>query len=153
MSERTRRRAAAATVAAFVVVAAASVAMTFDDTRSFLNSQHEAYAEVTDENPNVVPEFQSLLPVDVVNFFVAHLRAGDRFYLHVDEGPFIAGVDYSTAVRTFARFALLPAVAVSDPAHADVVLAVGADLRSLGLEYERVERFDAGAYAAGRVRR
>jgi hypothetical protein len=153
MTDRVRRLAAGAAVAAFVVVAAISTAVTFGDTRSFLTSQREAYAELTQDAPNIVSEFQTLLPVEASNFFVSHLRAGDRFYVHVEDGPFIAGVDYPTAVRTFARFELLPAIAVSDPAEADVVLAVGADPSTLGVELEGLERIAEGRYSAGRVRR
>jgi hypothetical protein len=136
----------------FLALAAASIGRTIGDTWSFLSNQRSSYADLTRADPNVVPEFQALLPVTAANFFLAHVRRGDRFYLQVQEGPFIAGVDYPTAVRTFARFELLPAIAVTDPAQADVVLSVGADPRALGLDYVRIDRAGDGRYAAARVR-
>ena len=139
-------------VAVFVVEAVLSTGRTFAEIWDFLAEQRESYADLTAAEPNVVPEFQSLLPVAAVNFFSSRMRRGDRFYVHAAEGPFIAGVDYPTAVRTFARFQLLPAIAVRDPQAADVVLAIGADPADLGLAYERVERSPDGRYSIARVR-
>ena len=145
--------ARATAVGLFLLLALVSTFRTYGDTWSFLGAQRDAYVEVTAENPNLVPEFQTLLPSAEVEFFFTHLRRDDRFYVHVEEGPFIAGVDYPTAVRTFARFQLLPAVAVTAPEQADVVLAVGADPRTLGLAYASVARSADGRYAVARVRR
>jgi hypothetical protein len=142
-----------AVVVCFLAVAAVSTGRTFDSTWSFLSSQRESYADLTAAEPNIVPEFQTLLPVAAVNFFSSRMRRGDRFYVHVAEGPFIAGVDYPTAVRTFARFQLLPAVHVRDPAQADVVLAIGADPADLDVPLEKVERSPDGRYAFARVAR
>ena len=149
---RAERGAQLAAVAVFVAVAAVSTASTFADTYRFLGNQHESYADLTEAEPNIVPEFQTLLPVSAVNFFSSRMRRGDRFYVHAAEGPFIAGVDYPTAVRTFARFQLLPAILVRDPAEADVVLAIGADPAALGLALGRVERSPDGRYTFARVR-
>ena len=146
-------RARLAAVGCFLALAAISFGATVGDTWDFLANQRESYADLTRDEPNVVPEFQTLLPVATVNFFSSRMRRGDRFYVQVAEGPFIAGVDYPTAVRTFARFELLPAVAVRDPREADVVLSVGADPADLGLEYTRVERTSDRRYAIARVRR
>ena len=141
-------------VLAVVVLAAISTARTLPDTWDFLSSQHAAYADFTKTEPNLVPEFQSLLPASVAGFFSRRVHRGERFYVQVPEGPFIAGVDYPTAVRTFARYELLPAVEVFDPRAADVVLSIGADPNALGLAYARVERPpDDDRYAVARVRR
>ena len=150
---RAGRVARLAAVGLFLAVAAFSTASTFGDTWRFLSNQRESYADLTAAEPNIVPEFQTLLPVAAVNFFSSRMRRGDRFYLHAVEGPFIAGVDYPTAVRTFARFQLLPAVLVRDPQRADVVLAIGSDPRDLELAYANVDRSPDGRYAIGRVRR
>jgi hypothetical protein len=149
------RTAAAARLAivAFLALAALSTGRTFRDTWDFLANQRESYAELTAAEPNIVPEFQTLLPVSAVNFYSARMRRGDRFYVHAADGPFIAGVDYPTAVRTFARVELLPAVLVRDPQEADVVLAIGADPADLGLRLGRVERSGDGRYAIARVTR
>jgi hypothetical protein len=142
-----------AAVGAFLFLAVLSTGRTFDDTWSFLADQRESYADLTRAEPNIVPEFQTLLPVAVANFFTARMRRGDRFYVQVADGPFIAGVDYPTAVRTFARFEFLPAVAVTDPHDADVVLSVGADPNDLDLAYASVERAGDGRHAVARVER
>ncbi len=148
---RAERAARLGAVGLFFAVAALSAASTFGDTWRFLGDQHESYAELTSAEPNIVPEFQALLPVSAVNFFASRMRRGDRFYVQAADGPFIAGVDYPTAVRTFARFQLLPAVLVRDPADADVVLAIGAEPAALGLALVRVERSPDGRYAFARV--
>ena len=150
---RAERRACLGVVALFFAVAAFSTASTFDDTWRFLDDQHESYADLTAVEPNIVPEFQTLLPVSAVNFFASRMRRGDRFYVHAAEGPFIAGVDYPTAVRTFARFQLLPAILVRDPREADVVLTIGGDPTQLGLRLREVARSPDGRYAFARVAR
>ena len=138
-------------VVAFLALAAFSTGLTFDDTWDFLADQRESYRDLTAAEPNIVPEFQTLLPVSAVNFFSSRMRRGDRFYVHAADGPFIAGVDYPTAVRTFARFQLLPAVLVRDPAQADVVLAIGADPAGANVPVEEVARSPDGRYAFARV--
>ena len=150
---RAEQVARVATVVCFLALAAFSIGRTFGNSWSFLGDQRESYADLTAAEPNIVPEFQTLLPVAAVNFFSSRMRRGDRFYVHAAEGPFIAGVDYPTAVRTFARFELLPAVHVRDPAEADVVLAIGADLAQLGLRLADIERSPDGRYTFARVAR
>lgn len=108
---------------------------------------------MTADEPNIVPEYQTLLPTTAGEFFSSRLRRGDRFYVHAGDGTFIAGVDYPTAVRTFARFQLLPAVLVEDPRQADIVLAIAADPTTLGLTLESIERSRDGRYAIARVAR
>jgi hypothetical protein len=151
---RPRLALTGASVAAVVVLGVVSTAQTLPDTWNFLSSQHSAYADFTKTEPNLVPEFQSLLPASVAGFFAQRVHRGQRFYVQVPEGRFIAGVDYPTAVRTFARYELLPAVEVFDPRAADVVFSIGADPHALGLAYERIERPpDDDRYAVARIRK
>jgi hypothetical protein len=140
-------------VGCFLALAAFSTGRTFGQTWDFLSDQRESYRDLTAAEPNVIPEFQTLLPVAAVNFFSSRMRRGDRFYVHAAEGSLFAGVDYPTAVRTFARFQLLPAVLVRDPAEADVVVAVGADPAQLGLRLGEVDRSPDGRYSVARVLR
>lgn len=140
-------------VGGFLALAAFSTGRTFGNTWDFLANQRESYAELTAAEPNIVPEFQTLLPVSAVNFFSSRMRRGDRFFVYASDGPFIAGVDYPTAVRTFARFQLLPAIHVRSPEEADVVLAIGADPVGAGVPLERVERSPDGRYSFARVER
>jgi hypothetical protein len=150
---RALRVARLAVVGCFLALAAVSTGRTFDKTWDFLSGQRESYAELTAAEPNIVPEFQTLLPVDAVNFFSSRMRRSDRFFVYAEDGPFIAGVDYPTAVRTFARFQLLPAVHVRNPNEADVVLAIGADPVGAGVPLGDVERSPDGRYTFARVER
>ena len=153
MTTGLRARARLGVVALFLAFAALSAFRTLPDTWRFLTDQRESYADLTAEQPNVVPQFQSLIPVAAAQFFFGHLSRGDRYFLLAPQGTFFEGVDRPTAVRTFGRFYLLPAVAVRDPAEADVVLAIGTDPRELDLEYEQVVRAEGGRYTVARVRR
>lgn len=153
MSGSLLARARVGVVALFLAFALLSTLKTFPSTWSFLSEQRESYADLTAEQPNVVPQFQSLIPVAAASFFFSHLKRGDRYYLLAPPGTFFTGVDRPTAVRTFGRFYLLPAVAVPDPHDADVVLAIGADPRDLDLPYDEVVQAEGGRYAVARVRR
>ena len=140
-------------IGCFFALAAFSTGRTYGETWDFLADQHESYADLTAAEPNIVPEFQTLLPVAAVNFFSSRMRREDRFYVHAAEGSFIAGVDYPTAVRTFARFELLPAVLVRAPNEADAILAIGVDPAQLGLPLRDVTRSPDGRYTFARVAR
>ena len=135
------RVAQIAAIACFFALAAFSTGLTFEGTWDFLQDQRDSYADLTAAEPNVVPEFQTLLPVSAVNFFSSRMRRSDRFYVQAAEGPFIAGVDYPTAVRTFARFELLPAVLVRDPAHErrHRILVLARDMQGLAAGDEQLE--------------
>ena len=139
-------------VVVFLGLALASTAKDFGGTWSFLSDQHRSYADLTRDEPNVVPEFQTLIPVAAADFFFKNMRRDDRYYLQVQPGTFFTGVDLPTAVRTFGRFYLLPAVAVTDPRKATVVLSVGADPTKLGLRYQGVATAEGGRYHVARVR-
>lgn len=141
-----------ALVVAAVAMAAVSSGYSLRQSWAYLIAQRTSYGSLTSTDPNLVPGFQSLLPRSVADFFRARMSRGERFYVQVPQGPFMPGVDYPTAVRTFARFELLPAIAVADPHEADVVLSVGVDPRRLGLRYRRIERADP-RYAVARVDR
>jgi hypothetical protein len=152
MTPARRALACAAAVVLFLTLALVSTLRSFGDTWSFLTDQREGYADLTADNRNVVPEFQGLIPVSAQSFLFDHLRRDDRYYVQVQPGTFFTGVDLPTAVRTFARFSLLPAVAVTDPADADVVISFGADPRQLGLRYSSIARADDGRTVVARVR-
>jgi hypothetical protein len=134
------------------VLAAASVLRTLPGTWSYLSRQHDAFAPLTARDPNLVAGYDSLLPSAARTFFAERTKRGERFYVQARPGPFIAGVDYPTAVRTLARYELLPAVEVDDPRDADVVFSLGPSPSALGLRYERIDR-DPRGYSAARVGR
>jgi hypothetical protein len=141
-----------AAVLLVAVLAAASVVRTLPDTWSALSRQHDTYAPLAKGDPNTVAGYDSLLPPSALTFFARHAGRGDRFYVQSRAGAFIVGVDYPTAVRTLARYELLPAVEVDDPVDADVILSVGLSPSALGLPLERIDR-EPGGYAAARVQR
>ena len=137
--------------ALFLLLALASALRTLPPALRFLSNQRSSYADVTRDNPNLVPQFQGLLPVQTETFFAAHLRRGERYYVQVPPARYFTGVDLPTAVRTFARFELLPAIWVDDPHRAEVVLSVGDDPAKLGLRYSKVERSNDGRDAVATV--
>jgi len=143
---------AQAAILLFAVLAAVSIVRTLPDTWSYLSRQHDTYAPLTASDPNLVAGYDSLLPPGALTFFAERAKRGERFYVQARPGSFIAGVDYPTAVRTLARYELLPAVEVDDPRDADVVFSLGPSPSALGLRYERIDR-DSRGYTAARVRR
>lgn len=77
------------------------------------------------------------LPMDVFAWYRDYLRPGDRFYVQVQNGAFGEFIDKAAAVRMVARFYLLPAIEVSSPARANVVLSFDSDPDALHLRYSR----------------
>src|SRR5258708_40002882 len=105
------RRAAVPAVAALALL---SAAITFPHAWSWASSERSSFEGLA--SPEIVFKYQQLLPEEAVIFARAHLRAKERYYvLPRDAGALFAGVSYPTAVRTFARYALLPAVQGQDP--------------------------------------
>jgi len=130
------RAAAAVAVAALAVL---SSAITFGDSWSWASDQREAFSSV-DVRPAVVFSYQQLLPEEAVAFVRDRVRAKERYFLFAGGGgDVVLGVPRQAAARTFARYALLPAVQVADVRDADVVVAVGADPATLGVRFARVE--------------
>lgn len=133
-------------------LALASSALTLPDTWRWLSDQRAELEELTPVDRVQAPGFNNRLPVGAFDFFRANVRRGDRVYVHARPGTSVRGVDFPTAARTFARYYLLPAIVVNDPRDATVVAAIGADPRTLGLEYRTVLREDGGAFTVARVR-
>ena len=133
------KSAAAGAGAAVAVLALVSAAITFPSAWSWTSDQRDAFSSV-EPSPVLVFRYQQLLPGEAVDFVRGRVRAKERYFLLARGGrDVVLGVPRQTAVRTFARYALLPAVQVPDAADADVVVAVGEDPATLGLRYERVD--------------
>jgi hypothetical protein len=148
-----RRSALARGAAALVLVLAlVSVALTLPDTWSWLSDQREELSELTVVDRGRIAGFNNQLPVGAFDHFRANVRRGDKFYVHARPGTSLRGVDFPTAARTFARYYLLPATIVDDPAEATVVVAIGRDPRELGLSYTSVLPGEDGSYSVARVR-
>jgi hypothetical protein len=119
----------------------------------WLSGQREQFAGLSPQERAQEPGTAQLLPVDAFDFFRSKLRNGDRYYLAVTRGSFTTGIDRATAGRIFGRFYLLPAIQVAAAASADVVLTVGIEPHSLGVQLGPVAKFPGGKYFVARVQR
>lgn len=144
----TPARAAAAAVAALTL---ASAAITFPHSWSWASDQRGSFSGLA--SPELVFKYQELMPQEAVAFVRERLRPKERYYILPRAGSLFAGVSYPTAVRTFTRYALLPAVQVQDPHEAGVVVGVGADPAALGLRYSKVEWDPNGTVVVAQVAR
>jgi hypothetical protein len=151
VSGRARTASSAAAAVAALVVALASGAKDLPGTWHWLSGQRAQFEHLSPQERAQEPGTAQFLPVDAFDFFRARLGEGDRYYLAVRHGHFIAGVDRTTAGRLFGRFYLLPAIQVDAPESADVVLTVGIDPHSLGVSLGPVKKFSGGNYYAARV--
>lgn len=131
---------------AALVVALASGIKDYRGTWNWLSGQHRQFAGMSAQARAQEPGTAQLLPVDAFDFFRARVHRGDRYFLAVEAGAFATGVSREQAGRIFGRFYLLPAVQVADPQHADVVLTVGIDPRTLGVPLGTVQKFGGGNY-------
>jgi hypothetical protein len=143
------RRVGALVVAA---LALASAVITVPRSWQWIQDQESSFQGLG--SPEIVFKYQQLLPEEAVVFVHGRVHAKERYFLlpRAGSAPF-AGVDYGTAVRTFARYALLPAVQVQDVHSADVIVGVGADPKRLGLTYAKVDWDPTGAVVVARVKR
>lgn len=133
------------------MLAFASAAITFSHSWTWTSDQRSSFEGLA--SPELVFKYQQLLPGEAVVFAQARLRPKDRYYVLAREGSLFAGVNYPTAVRTFARYALLPAIQVQDPRAADFVIGVGAGPGKLGLKYSKVEWDPNGGFVVAKVAR
>ena len=128
--------AAAVAVAALALV---SSAITFPHSWSWTSDQRDVFASV-EPQPAQVFRYQQLLPTEAVAFIRDRVRPKERYFLAARSGgDVVFGVPRQTAVRTFARYALLPAVQVAELGDADVVVALGVDPATLGVRFEQVD--------------
>jgi hypothetical protein len=144
-----RARAAAPIVVA--ALAFVSAAITFPHAWSWASDQRGSFEGLA--SPELVFKYQQLIPADAVAFAQARLKPRDRYFVIARKGSLFAGVSYPTAVRTFARYALLPAVQVQDPRAADFVIGVGADPGKLPLTYSKVDWAKNGDIVVAKVQR
>jgi hypothetical protein len=144
-------RLARAGAIAVAVLAFVSAAITFPQAWSWASDQRSSFEGLS--SPTLVFKYQQILPEEAVAFVDKRLQPRDRYYVLAKPGSLFAGVNYPTAVRTFARYALLPAVQVQDPRAADYVIGVGADPGTLGLKYAKVEWIGQTGVALAKVAR
>jgi len=127
-----RGRRAATAVAA---VALASAVLGFVLVWPELGRQHAEYGAWSDDRVDRAPAVHEHLPRAPFDAYGKVVRPGLRYYVDVP-GTARQGLVF----RTYATYALLPAVPVAAPGRADVVFAYDTDVRRLGVPFERVER-------------
>jgi hypothetical protein len=148
LADARRFGAGAIAVAALAFV---SAAITFPHSWSWATHERSSFAGLA--SPTLVFKYQQLFPEDAVAFAQARMHPKDRYYVLARKGSLFAGVDYPTAVRTFTRYALLPAVQVQDPRAADYIVGVGADPGTLDLTYSKVDWDRKSGVAVAKVAR
>ena len=96
--------------------------------------------------------FGALIPtrMDVFDFYRRSLRQDDRYYMQVTDAPFGAA-SRAVVVRNVARFYLAPAVEVSRPRDATVVLSYEADPGLLALRYSEQVRAGLQLFFVSRI--
>lgn len=134
-----------------LLLALASAAITYPRSWSWIRDQHDSFQGLS--SPTVVFKYQQLLPEEAVAFADARLHAKERYFVVARDAFYAPGVSYATAVRTFTRYALLPAVQVQDPQDADAVVGVGADPGTVGLTYSKVDWDPNGTVVVAQVKR
>ena len=134
MTEARLRTVRIALAGLLAATALASSLWTYPASWQFLRREHAQFDGYTAQDRLEAAAYANGIPIDAFNFFRSHLRRGDRYFVSAPaSASFTPGVDRSAALQTFGRYYLLPAIAVTTPAQATVVLSVGQDPHSLGL--------------------
>ncbi|GEM_PF-5618466 len=146
---RTVRLALAGLLAA---TALASTLKTYPESWQFLRREQAQFTGYTAQDRLEAAAYANGIPIDAFNFFRSHLRRNDRYYVNAPaSASFTPGVDRSAALQTFGRYYLLPAIAVTTPAQATVVLSVGTDPKTLGLPFAEVVRDGSNPFWVARI--
>lgn len=130
--------ARAVAVALFFAVALFSVTNTYRFDWAVMHDDRIAYENLTAQERVHAPGDHIPLRMDIFDFYRDRLRRDDRYFFLVPPGRF-GTIDKPTAVKTFGRFYLLPAVLVDDPLRATVILSWDIDPRALGLPYTHLD--------------
>ena len=142
------------TVAAVAALAVLFHSVWLDVPRSLraMRYQHTRFAPFSDRERQ--QSFGALLPLrmDVYDFYRAHLRPGDRYWMQVKNSPFSAFGDKRTSVTGVAGLYLLPAIPVASMKDADVILSWDADPGVLPLRYSEQYRASLQLLFVSRVR-
>lgn len=146
---RTVRLALAGLLAA---TALASTLKTYPESWSFLHRERAQFSGYTAQDRLEAAAYANGIPIDAFNFFRAHLRRSDLYFVSTPaSASFTPGVNRSATLQTFGRYYLLPAIAVSTPARATVVLSVGEDPKTLGLPFAQIVRDGSNPFWVARV--
>jgi hypothetical protein len=146
---RTMRLALAGVLA---VTALSSTLKSYPVSWRFLHREHAQFSGYTAQDRLEAAAYANGIPIDAFNFFRAHLRRGDLYFVSAPaSASFTPGVDRSAALQTFGRYYLLPAIAVATPRQATVVLSVGTDPKELGVPLAEVVQDGSNPYWVARA--
>ena len=104
-----------------------------------LNHDYRTYAAYTDVERRHAPLAVLELDGNVFDWYSQYIARGDRVYYQVLPSG-LGTMDLPTAVRFAGSFYLLPAVEVSDPKRATVVVSFMADPKFLHLHFLTQQR-------------
>ena len=99
------------------------------------SADYRTYAAYSNLQRQHAPIDKLGLPSDVFDFYAEHLRRGDRIYYQVEPVAFGNYLDLPGLVAAAGDFYLLPAVQVTDPRDATVVVSFRQDPARLHLRY------------------
>jgi hypothetical protein len=116
-----------------------------------LDSDYRTYAGYTDLQRRHAPLTVLELPGNVFDWYAQYVARGDRVYYQVLPSG-LGTMDLPTAVRFAGSFYLLPAVQVTDPKKATVVVSFMADPTYLHLKFLTQKRAGEQPIYVSRVR-
>lgn len=152
MTEARQRTVRLALAGLLAATALASTLKSYPESWRFLHREHAQFSGYTAQDRLEAAAYANGIPIDAFNFFRSHLRRGDRYFVSAPaSASFTPGVDRSATLQTFGRYYLLPAIAVTTPGQATVVLSVGQDPKSLGLPLADVVQDGSNPFWVARV--
>jgi hypothetical protein len=154
MSEAALRTARLAAAGLLVAVALASTVKTYPESWRFLHREQAQFSGYTAQDRLEVAAYANAIPIDAYNFFRAHLTRKERYFLAVPPGASpTGGVSRPAALQAFARYYLLPAIAVATVDEADAIVSVGTDPATLGYPLGEVVRDGSNPFWFARLAR
>src|SRR5690242_17049879 len=105
-----------------------------------MRTQHEVYAPLTRAQRDQAFGTSIPLRMDILDFWRAWLRPGDRYWIQIPYEAFSTNADKKLIVRSVSHLYLLPAIEAPSLARANVVLSWDADPGTLGLRYSEQQR-------------
>jgi hypothetical protein len=105
-----------------------------------MRSQYRLYSPLTRTQRDEAFGAQIPLRMDIIDFWRAWLRPGDRYWIQIPNEAFSVNADKRLIVRSVSHLYLLPAVEATSLADANVVLSWDADPGTLHLRYSERQR-------------
>jgi hypothetical protein len=136
-----------------VVVLAVSLVPRVGDLLGAVHNEHERWAKVSDRDRGQAFVTSIPLRVDIFDFYRAFLKPGDRYYIQIPPGAFSTFADKPGIVRTAGRLYLAPAVEVTEPDQADVILSWDSDPGTLPFRYSEQHRAGLQLIFVSRIHR